>query len=116
MFLDDIVSGVTIGGTASSDSNVISDNRANGIDLLDSNDVTVLGNMIGTDITGTSTTFGNDSNGIFVNGSSDVTIGGTDTNDRDIISGNQASGVLISGPHAGAEITLAVNSGPSRGS
>ncbi len=116
VFLDNIISGATIGGTASSASNVISDNRANGIDLLDSNDVLVVRNMIGTDMTGmsTTTTFGNDSNGIYVNGSSDVTIGGTTGDEGNVISGNEASGVLISGPHAAAQFaTPTTPSGPT---
>jgi streptogramin lyase len=98
VFLDSITSGTTIGGTSSGAGNVISGNRANGINLLDSSNVVILENEIGTDISGSSANLGNDSNGIFINGSSDVTVGGTDgATDRNIISGNLATGILISG-------------------
>ncbi len=92
VFLDTMSSGDTIEG------NVISGNRANGINLLDSSDVIILKNEIGTDVNGQLATLGNNSNGIFINGSSEITVGGTNSStDQNIISGNKASGILISG-------------------
>ena len=77
--------------------NVISGNHANGIDLLNSSSVLITGNEIGTDIGGTSTALGNAADGIFVNQSNNITIGGTAIGEPNIISGNHASGVFISG-------------------
>jgi titin len=55
----------------------------------------VQGNFIGTDASG-STDLGNDEFGVLVGGgSSDNTIGGTSTGERNVISGNKSGGVLI---------------------
>ena len=75
IFLDSIASN-TLGVTTIS-GNVISGNRANGIDLLDSTAIAIQGNMIGTDTAGTATGLGNASNGIFLNNSNENSIGGT---------------------------------------
>jgi titin len=83
----------TIGGTASGAGNVISGNRASGV-LLASNGNIVQGNLIGTDITG-SQALGNQ-NGLSLQGSNN-TVGGIAAGAGNVISGNQANGVLISG-------------------
>ena len=61
--------------------NVISGNRANGIDLLNSSQVSIIANMIGTEADGNvatgNVTLGNSSNGVFLNESSNNTIGGS---------------------------------------
>ena len=83
--------------------NVISGNHANGVDLLDSQQVLIAGNQIGTNtnvrappaIPGND--FGNAANGVFVNQSEQITIGGTTSAARNIISGNHSSGVFVSG-------------------
>jgi hypothetical protein len=105
----DSVSAVTIGGTSANGSvvrNLISGNDASGIDLLDAAGVLVTGNLIGTDVGGLSSPgqpdddFGNDSNGIFINQSHNVTIGGTITGAGNTISGNHDTGVFVSGANS----------------
>ena len=123
VFLDSINSGATIGETIAGPNgavalgNVISGNRADGIDLLNSSNVVIEGNLIGTNVTGDNQPkteggdFGNSSNGVFINQSDDVTIGGTVgatiggtfggmIGASNIISGNHASGLYISGTSA----------------
>jgi hypothetical protein len=77
--------------------NIVSGNRANGLDLLNSVAIVVRGNLIGTGRTGSEQDLGNASNGIFLNLSHDNLIDGTSAAGRNIISGNLASGVFISG-------------------
>ncbi len=120
VFLDSIMSGATIGGTIAGANgtvalgNLISGNRANGVDLLNSSGVLLEGNLIGTNVTGDNSPgmpgqdFGNSSNGIFVNQSSNITIGGlfgatiggtvgATIQASNLISGNHGSGIFISG-------------------
>jgi titin len=80
----------TIGGTATGAGNVISGNYW-GI-LLESTGNIVAGNLIGTDLAG-STTLGN-FYGIFVQGSNN-TIGGTAAGAGNLVSGNLADGITI---------------------
>ena len=52
--------------------------------------------MIGTDITGTKP-LGNSANGIFINGSNSISIGGLAASDGNIIWGERESGIFMSG-------------------
>jgi hypothetical protein len=92
-------SGNVIGGTIPSAGNLITGNAGPGIDLKGS-DVTlnkVLGNFIGTDVTGT-IGLGNSGPGVSItNGANDNVIGGTTIGTANVISGNDGSGVHISG-------------------
>ena len=95
----DISSGTTIGGTAQGAGNVISANSAAGVSLSGSATLgaAILGNFIGTDESG-SIGLGNGSDGVAVSGWSDVTIGGTATGARNIISASAGAGIdLLSG-------------------
>ena len=96
VFLDNLKPSSPVGLAAEISQNVVSGNRANGIDVLDSSNVSIVGNKIGTDRTGV-VNLGNSSNGIFLNGSSHITIDGTGTAGPNIISDNLGSGVFISG-------------------
>src|SRR5208337_478535 len=106
VFLDQVTNS-TIGGTSSGSGNVISGNRSNGIDLLQSSGDSVYGNVIGAgsdglgnSIGGTNSQFNNlanASNGIFVNRSSSIKIGGSVTGSGNTISGNLGSGLFLSG-------------------
>jgi hypothetical protein len=81
-----------IGGTTPAERNLISANDA-GVVLSGSNNV-VEGNYIGTDVTGTAS-LGNVS-GVEIGGSDNL-IGGTTPEARNLISGNQDSGIKIDG-------------------
>lgn len=92
-------SGITIGGSAHADRNVISGNtRDGGISLRDGDAASILGNYIGTSSAGTLDR-GN-ANGILVGElSNNVVIGGTAAAERNVISGNSA-GITIYGDNA----------------
>jgi titin len=75
---------------------VISGNNNRGIAIATTGATSniVQGNFIGTDITG-KVALGNQTNGIMILGVAGNTIGGTNANARNLISGNQQSGILI---------------------
>jgi titin len=85
----------TVGGTDDGAGNVISAN-GEGIQISASGNV-VQGNFIGTDVSGTQP-LGN-GYGVFITGSSNNTIGGTDAGARNVISDNPFEGILIQGPN-----------------
>jgi len=104
--------------------NVISGNRADGIDVLQSLGILITNNRIGTDVNGSTTPgnaqadFGNATNGIVINQSSAITIGGTtpgtgtgvlNNADRNIIAGNHANGVLVVGTPPASSGSLGAN-------
>jgi PKD repeat protein len=95
--------------------NLISGNGGNGVDLSESSTMsnTVIGNLIGTDLSGTEV-LANQGKGVNVNlGASHNRIGGIDPRDRNIISGNHIGGInvwnrshsnLIIGNYVGTDI------------
>ena len=93
---------VEIGGTGSTFSNgqgnTISDNGEHGVEIVGSSSTNnkVLGNRIGTNFNGGSD-FGNTLDGVRIGNASNTTIGGTVAGARNVISGNDANGVFISG-------------------
>jgi hypothetical protein len=91
---------VGIGGTSAASRNVISGNETFGVliyHLVTGN--TIQGNYIGTSADGTAD-LGNGSEGVLVQDSSFTGIGGDAAEERNVISGNGASGVaLIGGDH-----------------
>ena len=85
----------TIGGAAAQARNVISGNGANGILIYNnSNGNVVQGNLIGTDVTGTSD-LGNSTRGVFVNASANNSIGGMTPGTGNLVSGNDSYGVHV---------------------
>jgi hypothetical protein len=89
--------GNQIGGDQPGEGNLISGNYDNGISISDS-DVTsnsVIGNFVGTDISGMAA-LPNGSNGIAIfEGASDNIVGGSTPAERNLISGNAGDGVAI---------------------
>ena len=89
----------TIGGTAAADRNVIGV-RGNGIEIggpgAGATGTLIQGNFIGTDHTG-ATGFGIGNSGIHDNGVDSITIGGTISGARNIISGSNGDGLALSG-------------------
>jgi len=75
----------------------------NGIFLLDNSGNHIEGNFIGTNVTGT-TGLGNGTSGVFLQQSMDNTIGGATPAARNLISGNSACGVTITGNQANGNI------------
>jgi hypothetical protein len=87
-------SNTLIGGTTSQARNIISGNR-DGISARSFvGRITVQGNLIGTDITGT-VDLGNSGVGVIISSGSLHAVGGASTGARNIISGNDAGGVFI---------------------
>jgi trimeric autotransporter adhesin len=89
---------VEIGDTLAGAGNAISDNGEHGVEIVgtSSTNNVVLGNVIGTNKNGASD-FGNLGDGVRIGNSSNITIGGTVAGARNVISGNDANGVFISG-------------------
>ena len=105
-----VISGGTnnrIGGTAAADRNLISGNDSDGVLLTSGSTTTtrVLGNFIGTDKDG-DTDLGNTNNGVRIVDASDNTIGGTAVGSRNLISGNNDSGVRIRSNNATGNMVL----------
>jgi parallel beta-helix repeat protein len=88
--------GNTVGGVTAAAPNLISGNGANGIFLQSSSLNTLFGNRIGTDRNG-APNLGNGGHGILIDGGDGNTVGGSAAGQRNIISGNQGSGVLVRG-------------------
>jgi len=96
----------TIGGGGAVEGNVISGNHRNGLYLTFSNNNTVIGNKIGTDVTG-ELSLGNEENGIhFGEYTTENIIGGNVSGERNIISGNKRFGILLYGGHVQDNIIL----------
>ena len=87
----------TLGGIATGAANVISGNGGFGVEIFDSNGNVVAGDEIGTDLTGTAIVGNPCANGIEIQGSASVMIGGTVAGSANIISGNGYDGVQIAG-------------------
>ena len=91
--------GITIGGSAAGAGNVISGNNGYGIEVLSSQNNVIQGNYIGVNPAGTAA-LPNTSYGIYLNGSSNITIGGVTsavgTGAGNVISGNSSGGIVVS--------------------
>ncbi|MBV8231656.1 MAG: right-handed parallel beta-helix repeat-containing protein, partial [Planctomycetaceae bacterium] len=84
VFLED-ASNATIGGTTPLARNIISNNQGDGVLISSgSTSIAVQGNFIGLD-----------GNGITVSGSTDITIGGTETGAGNVIAENEKDGIAI---------------------
>jgi titin len=125
--IDRGAAGNTIGGTSSGARNIISGNIHQGLIIFDpgSDNNVVEGNYIGTDVTG-AVALGNgedsyDAGVVISDGAAGNTIGGTTSSARNILSGNDSSGVhitdsgttgnLIEGNYIGTDLTGTVAMG-----
>ena len=90
----DLATGHTIGGTATGAGNLISSNDYGGIMLFGSENNTIQGNLIGTDVTG-STPLGNGENAVWLYYAHGNLIGGNAPGARNIISANQYGGIVL---------------------
>ena len=98
--------GVTIGGASASARNLVSGN-GNGIRMSGGDETRVLGNFIGTDVSGTQP-LGN-SRGIEIFNSDNCTIGGTGSGEGNIIAFNDRfNGVEVRDPSSGNSINNAI--------
>ncbi|MFH1321842.1 MAG: NosD domain-containing protein [Bacteroidota bacterium] len=90
----------TIGGISPSERNIISGNTDCGILINDigSSGNTIIGNYIGINENSTDTV--PNGNGVMVISANNNTIGGTTSNERNIISGNMGSGIVMNGTGA----------------
>ncbi len=88
----------TIGGITAADRNIISGNNQTGIFITSSGQgVRVIGNFIGTDVTGT-VALPNLGEGMRIDASpTNNTVGGTTPGERNIISGNTTDGIIVRG-------------------
>lgn len=85
----------TIGGSSFGIGNVISGNNSSGIIIQDGSARNVVqGNFIGPDPTGTSA-LANAGNGLVISDAADTIVGGDADAERNVISGNGLSGILI---------------------
>jgi hypothetical protein len=87
----------TIGGSTAAERNVISGNGATGVLISGGNSNTIRGNRIGSRADGTGD-LGNGGFGVSLVGSQFNTIGGSGTNDGNLIVGNGEHGVSLTGP------------------
>ncbi len=104
-------SSVTIGGSLRAQRNLISGNAGNGILITKYStfaapqNITVLGNLIGTDVTGT-TALPNTLDGVRIDDSPNNTIGGIAAGARNIISGNSSNGITVTGSLSTGNVVL----------
>jgi len=114
---------VTIGGTNAGARNLISGNGGNAIYLEGASNIVVQGNYLGTDLSG-SAAVPNGGSGIeAIDGCVKLTIGGTNSLARNLISGNAGGGIVfngasfsvVQGNYVGTDATgsLAVSNGSS---
>lgn len=116
------ISNNTVGGTTAAERNVISGNNNDGVDFLTgaaSNQV--MGNFIGTNVSGTFA-LGNGLDGVFINNAPSNKIGGTSPGAGNVISGNTlfngvdvlgagSTGTLVQGNFIGTDVSGSIDLG-----
>jgi parallel beta-helix repeat protein len=84
-----------VGGTTLAARNVLSGNGDTGVFLVNSNINRIQGNYVGTDKSGTKD-LGNEAGGVFIGNASGTTVGGKTAASRNVISGNDDVGLVLS--------------------
>ena len=107
-------SGDTVGGTVQGARNVISGNDGNGISFTDTPASDIVGNFIGTDVTGTQPV-ANVADGVLFDDSTSDTVGGTAQGAGNVISGNGQAGVEIRGTTSQNDVVEGNTIGPAVG-
>ena len=101
VFVNSGTPNVTIGGPTAEASNVISANPYGGITVHISAGTVIQGNLIGTNVTGTvplgNALTGGQFGGIFLNGSTNTTVGGPNAGEGNVIAFNGGNGVTVFG-------------------
>ena len=122
VFVDNGAAGNTIGGSSPGEGNLISGNRPYGINIQNAGAAgnTIIGNIIGLDVTGASAV-GNVGIGVRLINAPNTIIGGADASHRNVISANSSgngilvqsgsSGGLIQGNYIGPDISGTVDLG-----
>ncbi|HEX2060067.1 MAG TPA: right-handed parallel beta-helix repeat-containing protein, partial [Thermoanaerobaculia bacterium] len=96
---------IVVGSLVAGEGNVISGNGDDGVHLDQTTSITIRGNFIGTDVTGTSP-LGNGFSGVLIGASESVTVGGSSAAARNVISANSGPGVFF---ESGSENVVAAN-------
>ncbi len=100
IFIEGASAGNAIGGTAPGLVVLVSGNALNGVHLFGATTTTtVAGDLIGTDVTG-GVALPNGRNGVYIDGASRTTVGGTTSAARNVLSGNAGAGVWVGGTGA----------------
>ncbi|HEX5358260.1 MAG TPA: DUF4347 domain-containing protein, partial [Aquabacterium sp.] len=86
---------ITIGGTATGEGNVVSGHTSRGMWITTTGTVTIQGNYVGTDYTGT-VDLGNTGYGIYLDDTGSASIGGTTAGAGNLVSGNDGGGIFAS--------------------
>jgi hypothetical protein len=86
----------TVGGLTADARNVISGNRSDGVFVDAGDNNSILGNYLGTDVSGTRA-LGNADSGVEIDQGTGNTVGGTTPAARNLMSGNRYSGVFLNG-------------------
>lgn len=94
VFVFGVFAETIIGGSEPGARNVISGNRSLGVGVEESSQARILGNLIGTNALG-STAVPNAGDGVHFGNTGSHQVGGTAANERNVISGNQGSGLVI---------------------
>jgi len=95
----------SVGGSQAGERNVISGNAGRGVFInnLGTNNNVVQGNFIGTDVSG-SFDLGNAGSGVEIQDSPNNTIGGSQAEEGNVISGNDDDGIFIFGARASGNV------------
>jgi len=97
IIVHDGASSVMVGGGGADDGNLVSGNGGHGVSVHGATDVDVFGNLIGTDVAGTSP-LGNSGDGVRVAGSAaNVDVGGAGSGEGNMVVANGAAGVAVRG-------------------
>lgn len=94
---------IVIGGLSPGEGNLISGNATDGIIVGSSSDNRILGNLIGTDVTGT-LPLGNQSAGIYIQDATNTIIGGTTAGAGNVISGSGSAGIRLASGTSGTVV------------